>query len=127
VSVIANDGVVTLVYSCELKPQADSFAFEHDEQRRLFTMTGPDGKTQYFCDNPGKYLMVEPDPKTGDMQPVGSEYVKAKPRIEAHCRRQWKGDENCDSGRDEAFQATGRHYSETRWFNAGGANWKSRR
>jgi hypothetical protein len=45
-------------------------AFEHDNERRLFTLTGPDGKIERFRDNPTRYLMVEPDPETGAMRPV---------------------------------------------------------
>ena len=63
-------GVITTVYSYEVEPRARSFAFEHDQQKRLFTLTGQDGKTEHFRDNPVKYLMVEPDPETGEMQPV---------------------------------------------------------
>ena len=63
-------GITTMTYSCEFEPRARSFTFEHDQQKRLFTLTGPDGKTGHFRDTPVKYLMVEPDPETGSMQPV---------------------------------------------------------
>ena len=46
------------------------FTFEHDKQKRLFVLTGPDGKTEHFRDNPTRHLMVEPDPETGEMRPV---------------------------------------------------------
>ena len=41
------------------------FAFEHDEQRRLFVLKRLDGKVEHFRDNPTRYLVVEPDPETG--------------------------------------------------------------
>ena len=78
-------GITTMVYSYEIKPRADAFTFEHDQQKLLFTLTGPDGKTEHFRDNPAKYLMVEPDPETGAMQPV----VKyGKPAIIYLCREE---------------------------------------
>ena len=49
---------------------AERFRFEHDSQKRLFVLTTPDGKSEYFRDNPTRYLVVEPDPKTGEMRPV---------------------------------------------------------
>jgi hypothetical protein len=52
------------------QPQAEQFQFEHDTQKRLFVLTGPDGKTEHFRDNPTRYLAVEPDPETGAMRPV---------------------------------------------------------
>jgi hypothetical protein len=33
-------------------------------------LTAPDGKTEHFRDNPARYLVVVPDPKTGEMRPV---------------------------------------------------------
>jgi hypothetical protein len=45
-------------------------AFEHDKKKRLFTVTGPDGKIEQFRDNPTRYLIVEPDPETGALRPV---------------------------------------------------------
>jgi hypothetical protein len=50
--------------------RAERLKFEHDTQKRLFVLTGPDGKTERFRDNPTRYLVVEPDPETGAMRPV---------------------------------------------------------
>jgi hypothetical protein len=50
--------------------RAEQFQFERDTQKRLFVLTGPDGKTERFRDNPTRYLVVEPDPETGAMRPV---------------------------------------------------------
>jgi hypothetical protein len=33
-------------------------------------LTGPDGKTEVFRDNPTRHLSVVPDPQTGEMKPV---------------------------------------------------------
>jgi hypothetical protein len=61
---------ITFVYECDSNRSEDSFTFEHDQQKRLFVLTGKDGKTEYFRDSPATYLLVEPDPETGNMQPV---------------------------------------------------------
>jgi hypothetical protein len=45
-------------------------AFERDKDKRLFKVAGPDGKTELFRDNPTRFLLVEPDPESGEMQPV---------------------------------------------------------
>ena len=57
-------------YNDPAEPRAERFKFEHDTRRRLFLLTGPDGKTEHFRDNPTRYLVVEPDPQTGAMRPV---------------------------------------------------------
>jgi hypothetical protein len=33
-------------------------------------LTGPDGSTECFRDNPTRYLVVEPDAETSEMTPV---------------------------------------------------------
>ncbi len=33
-------------------------------------LTGPDGKTEYFRDSPVRFLVVEPDPRTGELKPA---------------------------------------------------------
>jgi hypothetical protein len=77
--------VVTYVYDCGSRRSADSFTCEHNQQKRLFIVTGADGKTEYFRDNPATYLMVEPDPETGDMQPV-TKY--GRPMVIHLCRQE---------------------------------------
>ena len=45
------------------------FHWEHIPDKRLFAMTG-DASTEYWHDNPTRYLVVELDPTTGKNQPV---------------------------------------------------------
>jgi hypothetical protein len=33
-------------------------------------LIGPDGKRERLRDNPARHLVVEPDPKTGELRPV---------------------------------------------------------
>jgi hypothetical protein len=49
---------------------SSSFTSAHDLEKRVFLLTGPDGKTEVFRDNPTRYLSVAPDPQTGEMKPV---------------------------------------------------------
>jgi len=51
-------------------PPPASFALEHDPEKRVLLLTGPDAKTEVFRDNPTRYLSVAPDPQTGEMKPV---------------------------------------------------------
>jgi hypothetical protein len=51
-------------------PPSSSFALAHDPEKRVFLLTGPDGKTEVFRDNPTRYLSVAPDHQTGEMKPV---------------------------------------------------------
>jgi hypothetical protein len=83
--VTCSNGAITFVYTCELKSQPQPFTFEHDRKKRLFFLTGPDGKTEYFRDNPAKYLMVEADPETGEMHPV---LKQGRPAIVYLCREE---------------------------------------
>jgi hypothetical protein len=53
-----------------IEDRSTPVAFEHDKPKRLFTLTGPDGRIEHFRDDPTRYLMVEPDPETGAMRPV---------------------------------------------------------
>jgi hypothetical protein len=78
-------GVTTISYSCEVDPRASIFNCEHDEQNRLFILTVPDGKTEHFRDNPAKYLVVEPDPRIGTMQPV---FKFGRPSVVYLCREE---------------------------------------
>ena len=66
-------------YCYPAEPRASPVVFEHDQQKRLFILKWPDGKTERFRDNPARQLMVEPDPRTGEMRPVikGGEPVYA--------------------------------------------------
>jgi hypothetical protein len=67
---LSDGGTTTFVYTREGPPPDDALAFEHDQRKRLFSLTAPGGKTEHFRDNPARYLMVEPDTETGAMLPV---------------------------------------------------------
>jgi len=43
--------------------------WEHIPDKRLFALTA-EGNTEYWRDNPTRYLVVEPDPTTGTIEPV---------------------------------------------------------
>jgi hypothetical protein len=73
----------TMVYRYDAKPQP--FTFEHNREKRVFTLTGPDGKTQHFRDNPTKYLMVESDGENGAMRPATEQ---GRPVIIYLCREE---------------------------------------
>ena len=64
------DAVVTTMPAYRVVERPMPPVFAHDKSKRLFTLTGPDGKTEYFRDNPARQLLVEPDPETGEMKPV---------------------------------------------------------
>jgi hypothetical protein len=46
------------------------FTFEHHKEKHLFVLTGADGKSEYFRDNPARHLLVEPAPISGRLRPV---------------------------------------------------------
>jgi hypothetical protein len=67
-------GITTHTYS-RREPEV---IVEHDLEKRVFRLTGPDGSPQFFRDRATRYLVVEPDPKTGELLPVireGSPYI----------------------------------------------------
>src|SRR5262249_52790175 len=67
-SAISSKGArATLTYTCHRKPQV---AVEHVREKGVFRLTAPDGKTEVFRDDATRYLVVEPDPETGEMTPV---------------------------------------------------------
>jgi len=53
-----------------IPPLSSSFTLAHDLEQQVFLLTGPDGKTEVFRDNPTRYLPVAPDAETGEMKPV---------------------------------------------------------
>jgi len=57
-------------YSFDVDPRAQSFTFEHDKEQRVFRLTDAEDKAEYFRDNPARYLVIEPDPETGEPRPV---------------------------------------------------------
>jgi hypothetical protein len=52
------------------KEAPSTFSFHHNKQKGVFVVTGADGKVQHFRDNPTRYLLVEPDPETGEVKPL---------------------------------------------------------
>ncbi|MFI5386263.1 MAG: hypothetical protein ACHQ50_09095 [Fimbriimonadales bacterium] len=69
---VRSDGrsITTYSDSDDVDSRARSCTFEHDKQKRVFRLTDAAGKTEYFRENPARYLVVEPDPKTGEMRPA---------------------------------------------------------
>jgi hypothetical protein len=43
---------------------------EHDREKKLYRITDHDGKTDVFRGEPVRFLVVEPDSKTGELKPV---------------------------------------------------------
>jgi len=53
------------------RPPIPLFRWEHDPEKRLFKLTlTEDGKTEYWRDNPTRFLVVEPDRETGKPRPA---------------------------------------------------------
>ncbi len=48
---------------------SESLPPDRDEAGEFHALTA-DGKTEYWRDNPTRYLVVEPDPTTGKIKPV---------------------------------------------------------
>ncbi len=51
-------------------PASSTVKCTHDQEKRVFLVTAPDGYIEVFRDNPVRYLAVAPDPETGAMKPV---------------------------------------------------------
>ena len=64
-------------------PTPPGSKWEHDEAKRLFRITEPDGKVTEFHDRFVRFLVVAPDPKTGKPEPVMS---WGRPKILYLCR-----------------------------------------
>ena len=69
---------------------APDYKFEHDKQKRLFVLTAPGGKPEYFRDKPVRQLLVEPDPETGELRPV---IMRGKPAYIYLCREERRRDD----------------------------------
>jgi hypothetical protein len=48
------------------------YVFEHDAEKGIFRLTWANGEVEVFRDRPVRYLVVEPDPRTGQMRPVAA-------------------------------------------------------
>jgi hypothetical protein len=64
----ATIGSVTFTY--EIPEDPGLFSFAHDRTKGVFIITKRDGSTELFRDNPVRYLVVEPDPQTGELRPT---------------------------------------------------------
>jgi len=54
-----------------VSPSPRLFRWEHLAEKRLFALTDFwDGKTEYWRDNPTRYLVVEIDDETGEVKPA---------------------------------------------------------
>jgi hypothetical protein len=73
--------VTTYTYFYDVSPQL--FKVEHDRDKRRFAMTGPDGETTEFHDRAVRFLVVEPDPETGELTPV---IRRGNPKVIYLCR-----------------------------------------
>ncbi len=52
------------------QPRTTLFDWEHDPDKGIFRIRWPDGEVEVFRDKPIRHLVVEPDPETGEFQPV---------------------------------------------------------
>jgi hypothetical protein len=70
----SNSGFITVTYDSETAiepgPFVLNFDFQHDEQKRVFVIKSRDGKIERFRDNPVRFLIVAPDPQSGQMRPA---------------------------------------------------------
>jgi hypothetical protein len=73
----------TVVYSYKIPPPEMVWQVEHDRDQGVFRLTGPDGQTECFRDQPVGFLVVELDAETGQMKP---EIRHSRPRILYLCR-----------------------------------------
>jgi hypothetical protein len=67
VSVSEDDGAPRYVYAPE---RSCRVRVEHDREKRLFRIKGPDGRTRAFCDEPVRFVVVGRDPRTGETMPI---------------------------------------------------------
>ncbi len=61
--------------------------WERIPDKRLFALTA-EGSTEYWRDNPTRYLVVEPDPTTGAVKPV---LKRGRPVYLLLCREEREG------------------------------------
>ena len=76
---------ITRVFSY-VEPVADTvWVVEHDRDRAVYRVTGPDGKTLTFHDQPTRYLEAVLNTRTGEMQPMMIEGSHRQPRCLVLC------------------------------------------
>ena len=81
----AGTPTVTYCYEYEVRTPDPQWRAAHDRARGVFRLTGPEGQTQCFRDRPLRYLVVAPDPETGELRP---EIRDGRPRILCLCREE---------------------------------------
>ena len=59
--------ITTYVYSFKEAPTG--FSFTHEQAKGLFVVTDRDGNVARFRDKPTRFLVVQPDPETGELRP----------------------------------------------------------
>jgi hypothetical protein len=64
------DHIITYTYYFEQPKVQFGLEFSHDKKAGLFVVSKPDGTVERFRDNTTRYLVLEPDPETGDLQPA---------------------------------------------------------
>ena len=67
------DNLTTVTYQHGPIPDSlglPAFQWEHLQEKRPFALTGRDGKTEYWRDNPTRYLVVAPIQPPGSSNPV---------------------------------------------------------
>jgi hypothetical protein len=72
-----------MTYTYYYDPEPSLFQIEHDREKRRFEVTGPDGKKTEFHDRAVRFLVVEPDAETGELEPV---VARGKPKVIYLCR-----------------------------------------
>ena len=73
--------LTTYTYYCD--PPPPQFECHHALERRVFEIVGPDGRKSVFHDREVRFLVVEPDPETGELRPATR---RGKPEILYLCR-----------------------------------------
>ena len=97
------DGITTYVYDSQNQPASIDagdgrgpvpasphprlFHWEHIPDKRLFALTA-DGSTEYWRDNPTRFLVVEVDDETGQVKPA---VKNRRPVYLSLCREEREG------------------------------------
>ncbi len=85
----SRSGIVTdptagrTVFTYQYRPEPYRFRVKHDKRKHVLGIAGPDGETAEFEDGPVPFLVVERDPKTGEVRPC---LAAGKPKVMLLCR-----------------------------------------
>jgi hypothetical protein len=60
----------TYSYSYWAPEEPTRFSFTHEQAKGLFVLTTTEGKVERFRDKPTRFLVVDPDPETGEIRPA---------------------------------------------------------